>query len=254
MLLGQLYYYDKELDRLQPGRENLGQVELLGVPSTAQPPLTTDQVVDLFIQSIWQIFREENYRFDRAFWEYLKSVQAGSELPPARSEFQETVLEWVGTDYAYANFEEVLRAGELTVDEEDFALYYALRALHKLVGFEHLVSEKTELSEETQPEIAEATPILVVTEPRFFPLYKNLGIEYMHLIWPLETLLKRVHEEVRDRRYQMVLVDTQDEEVLAALSKKLKGEALVSGFSMEPEVEGGFFQKIVRDTLGVRLT
>ena len=148
----------------------------------------------------------------------------------------------------------MLRAGELVVEEEDFALYYALRALHKLVGFENLVSGKTELTEEAQPEIMEATPILVVTEPRFFPLYKNLGIEYMHLIWPLDTLAKRVSEEVRDRRYQMVLVDTQDEEVLAVLSKKLRGEALVSGFSMEPAETEGFFEKIVKDTLGVRLT
>ena len=254
MLLGQLYYYDKELDRLQSGQDNLAQVELLGVPFQARSSLPKDQVIDLFIQGIWQIFEEQRYRFNTKFWAYLKSVRGTEELPAQRSEFQVTVVEWVESDYAYEQFQEVLRVGSLTVDEEDFALYYALRALHKLVGFENLVSGGVELSEEAQPEILEATPILVVTEPRFFPLYKNLGIEYVSLVWPVEQLVKRIHEEVTHRRYEMVLVDTQDEEVLAQLRKKFKGEVLVSGFSMQPSEGEDFFAKIVKDTLGVRLT
>ena len=254
MLLGQLYHYEKQLDQLQPNRENLSQIELLGIAREQQSSLTTDQIIDLFIQEVEHIFETEKYTFNLAFWRYLKSVRNDFALPLAKSEFQAQLLVWVESGYLYSEFEESLKLGSLTVDEADFALYYTLKALNKMLGFEYLRIEVKPTEQDDRPvEIPQSTPILVVTKQRFFPLYKNLGIEYSSLDWPEEALVEHVLEEVRDRRYEVVLLDGASEAVITLLQKKLKGQALVSRFSLEAKEESGYFDKIVKDTLGVRL-
>ena len=255
MLLGQLYHYEKELDKLQANRENLAQVELLGIVQEQQAALTTDQIVDLFIQEIEHIFAAQKQRFNLRFWRYLKSVKANTVLPEATTEFQRQLLVWIESGYDYTQFQESLQLGSLSVDEGDFSLYYALKALDKMLDFTHLHIEPA-LEEEPTPlvEIQESTPILVVTKQRFFPLYKNLGIEYTTLDWPEEALIPHILEEVRDRHYEVVLLDGASTEIVSLLQKKLKGQALVSRFSLEGDISGGYFDQIVKDTLGVRLT
>lgn len=253
MILGQLYYYEKQIESLNPDFSNLKQVDILGVSPSQMETLSKEEITDIFIKEMYGIFDREGHVFNQKFWNYLKSVYKDAQLPTPNNTFQETVVSWLDHDNDYSYFQEILQEGVLTTNERDFSLYYALKVLNKLLQFENLSSYSTSEILSGKGEIKDQPPILCITNSKFFPLYKNYDIIYKEFVDDYDVLVVLIKEVLEQHQLELILIDTQNEELVAQLKKKFKLDSVVSSFSMTDVGSSGFFDILVKDTLGVRL-
>lgn len=258
MLLGQLYFYDKELGKLQDNLQNFSNIEVLGIDTKsfkrADIDLLRSDIINDFIPAIESIFKQENYKFNTIFWAYLKSVYRGSEKPVAATDFQISVIDWVDNDYSSESFQSILDSGLLLTDEADFALYYALKFLHKIIDFDNFAQIVEQyFDREKGANLSSEPQILVVTTPAYYPLYKNINVEFLFSDTDKQILLEQVKEVIKKKPISLMLLDSEDLDLLEYMQRKLKQELVVSTFSMKGGGDIGFFDKIVKDTLGVRL-
>lgn len=258
MLLGQLYYYDKELERLQDGLENIQNVEILGIDSGAYKFTYFDeirvQVISDFIDGMEKVFENQKYRFNILFWKYLKSVLKGYQVPQAASDFQSVVVDWVESDYSSQAFREILESGDLLTKEDDFALYYALKFLHKVLNFDNFAQVIREYSGfESGVELASDPQILVITKPHYYSLFKNINVDFLSIYEDKRLLEEQIRERISKKPISLLLLDGASEELFDFVSRKFRQELVISDFSLEGQEGVGFFDKIVKETLGVRL-
>jgi hypothetical protein len=281
MLLGQLYYYLKTLDTIKTpiNSSNLNEIKLAGVTEGDLKSLNKlnsvnleRKIRDIFSQNYKQFLLKNKLSLAHNFWLSLTSPKKTSAKTfKANTAFQEVILEWQKNDFALNQLEEVLESGKLALEEEDVAIFYGLSVIHKFTSNKN--SEKTleglipenyvdEKAEENK-DLKEHPQILVLTQDYKFPLFTNLNSICLSISNNFEE--KQVLDEVQsvikqNLEISLVLIDLADcEKLVTYLQKHLPQGILVTSLNLEKvsqeqdAKQSTFFDKIVKQTLGIRL-
>jgi len=271
MLLGQLYYYNKVLNSLTfpLTKDQLLLLELAAVSKSELESLAhlslmdlTQKLKDKFSHNYAQLLQQESLTFAYQFWLSLTSSQnlKDANLPKPKTTFQQTLLTWQTSDFDLEALSELLKEGELTVNLEDFALFYGIKAL-AVLSHEILTTKKLhtnlQLPEIAAPELQLTTKsnILVLTSEIFFPLFVNLNCQCLLLSENLSELLQAITQVLsKNPEIKLILVDSDQEKIESYLHKNLPSDILVTTVKFSDFSHDAFFDRIVRKTLGVRLT
>lgn len=271
MLLGQLYYYNKLLNSLSfpLTKEQLLHLELAGTPKLELNSLyhlslndLIRKLKDLFSYRYGQLLQQESLAFATQFWNNLVSATIPTEktkLQP-KTAFQQTLLSWQEKQFTLELIPELLKEGELTIDLEDFALFYGIKVLAILnqdILNTQLGSTEWQLPETTTtPGSLSTKPnILVLTSEVYAPLFINLNCEYLPISEDLPELLKAVTQTITNNpEIKLILINSDNESIETYLHKYLTSDVLITTIEFTKFAQDAFFDRLVRKTLGVRLT
>jgi hypothetical protein len=268
MLLGQLYHYNKVLDdiKLPLSPESVFGVELAGLPRPNPEDfkgMTGEDIArslrDKFSRAFEKVLEGESLSFAYPYWKLLVSpVVETAENLESGSDFQSLLLSWQENQFALEQLPEVLASGRLALNEEDFAVYYGVRALSVLSDLQKQAAAGGELNApEVKPaaEVSERPEILVLTKEYLSPLFINLNCLYLPILEEAKDTLKAVQNVLSEEsEVKLVLIDAQDKKLLSYLQKNLPANLLITSVQFENFSGDAFFDQIVRQTLGVKLT
>lgn len=268
MLLGQLYYFNKVLDSVQwpLTPSSVSSLELCGLPRQTAEDYQGLSSADLarklrdrFAAAYDLVLEQEALTFASAFWGLLTSpVVDKSELPEPRTEFQSQLSTWQQNEFAISLLPGLLPAGYLSTQEEDFALYYGLRVLFILSEATNVTIHKRKVQTPELKQVAEVADkpeILVLTKDYLAPLFINLNCRYVPLCETIKETWQRIQVILeQETGIKLILIDSEDLALAQYLEKHLPGHVLVSLVSFQSYTQGAFFDQIVRQTLGVKLT
>lgn len=268
MLLGQLYYFNKVLDSIKfplvP--EIVPQIELSGLAKQSTENYKgmssfyiARKIRDLFSKSYALVLDQESLGFASAYWNLLVSPLAKeSQTPEPKTEFQSQLIAWQLAEFTISHLPSLLANGRLSVDNEDFAIFYGLRVLSVFSGIQDTFSQKKDISIpefKSVGEVVEKPEILVLTQDYLSPLFINLNCRYLALPDNAKIALQETQIILsQETTIKLVLVDSEDQILINYLQKHLPTNLLISSVQFRNYSQGAFFDQIVRRTLGVKLT
>lgn len=279
MLLGQLFHYLKNIDKISTpiNSAEMLSLELAGLKKEDYDNLknlsTKDlqrKIRDLFSQKYKVFLQQNKLSFAYNFWLNLTSPKKTrqADFKPS-SEFQEKLLDWQKNDFILKDLEKVLEVGKLALVEEDVAIFYGLTVIHKLSDENPKKTSSLGLipepdsSQDSKKDLKQHPQLLVLTQNYKFPLFTNLN--GVCLTVKDETEEKEVLDEIQavieqNQEISLILIDLLEaEKLIKYLQKNLPAGILVTSLGLEKtaQVDDGnsqtFFDKIVKQTLGVRL-
>jgi hypothetical protein len=278
MLLGQLFHYIKVIDKitLPINETNFSEIDLAGVGSLnfeeyknlSQAELQR-KLRDVFSSFYIKYLEENKLDFAANFWKGLTSPTKfkSKKLNPS-SDFQRQLLNWQSKDFVLSEFKNVVESGRIATDEQDVAIYYGLKVIQKLSENleDKIVEFDSDLETDSTEGLKKEPQILIITESHKAPLFININC----LFSPLQksTDLKETLDEIQSDIEQnpsisLVLIDLEDsQKIINYLQKHLPSNILVTSLGLT-EIENmknqtknnnqTFFDKVVKQTLGVRL-
>ncbi len=271
MLLGQLYYYNKVLNNLSLPltKDSLLSLEVAAVSKAEIESWARLSVADLsrklkdqFIHNYAKLLQQEGLTFAYQLWLRLTSAKdfENSDLPKPKTAFQEALVTWQAKGSSLDSVPGLLKEGELSVDLEDFALFYGIKVL-AILSHEILTTKKLH-TEWQLPEVA--TPqsplttepnVLILTSEKFFPLFVNLNCQCLPLTENLPGLVQEITQVLSKHPHiKLILIDSDQEKIEFYLHKNFPSDVLVTTIKFSDFSHDAFFDRIVRKTLGVRLT
>lgn len=269
MFLGQLYYYEKELDKvaISSPAASLLDIEIAGVDQAFISNIktlsdTSQMLIELkerFIRGYELVLKENSLEHSLDFWKYITSPVFKQEVARPTTEFQQVIADWLiqGASVGFLK-NEILVAGKLINDEQDFALFYGLHVLQKINGFlsgadEHIVQiESKKVIPELTQELAENPEIIVVASSAIEPLLININCLFVRNSDPVQVLKTNISKLLQDfESIKLILVDNQD--LLEALSNQKFEGILISQINFVDNQSDNFFDDLVKKTLGIRL-
>lgn len=282
MILGQLYYYHKVLDQFPfpVTLENLEKLEILGLEKLQKKDYQEFSQIELnrkirdeFSAFFPNILKENKLNFSSEFWRDLSSpiISTNSLDKPysksrPKSDFQRNLLDWNNSGCNLDDLKTIIKEGEFLGAEEDLAILYGIKVLFLLSkSSENISGLELNLtnSKEQSQELSTESEILVITKNFFSPLFININCEFLLAKEDEDnrSLGKRIQEVLtKQSQIKLVLLAIEDldvEEKVNWLQKYLPKEILVTSvdlFKQEQSENQTFFDKIVKKTLGVRLT
>jgi|GEM_PF-1701361 len=273
MILGQLYYYDKKLDKLPSPitLDNLSKVELFGLDTLKASDfesLSADELVfkikSLFTFNFGKALQEEYLGFASDFWQFLSSPlnEVDQRLKPSTS-FQREVLDWAKDGYSLAQIPELFLSGSLSSDQTDFALYYGLKTLHTLTkNYSSTSSSASQLALAPQPSskktstLSTSPEIIIVSKAYLSPLFLNVNFLHQELLGTLEDTAKQILNTLaKQTKIKFILIDSNSTQLEAILNKKIASDILVSSVNISQLSLGNesFFDRLAKTTLGLKL-
>jgi hypothetical protein len=274
MIIGQLYYYNKKLDEAiqKIDRGEFGGVELLGLENDDLNELEQDASVNEFLYSLREKFnknyrevlRNEEFVFASDFWDNLTTPvkEVSKDFVEPKSDFQNDLYTWFLEGALFEKIEELLNTGFLTDNSEDYALFYGLKVMYALnrsrdsreedsAGFDY---QADSLSTDN---LSENPEMVVVTKSFLAPLFANLNCK---TVSPKEQkeLIREIKLIENSNKYLklILLVDNTDDQLESAIRKNISPSILVASVDIDrgEKQDSGFFDDLVKKTLGVRLT
>jgi hypothetical protein len=271
MLLGQLYHYDALLDKFEfpLTTDNAQELELLGLEksSTQKPRQISNQelrleIRDLFSRNYGRILLSNNLITSHNLWSQITSPYKVSkgDHPSDQTEFQTKLQTWIKEGVKWSEIDDLLVYGKLTTEESDVALYYGLKTLfllsHEKPRQRPKVIQIPDLMEAS--DLSDNPQILICSHPEFFPLFKNLNCQTSNYLSDAEQMVYAIQEDLKSNpNISLVLIiSPESENSIEYITKKLQSQVLVSTLDLQVEDLGKdtFFDKIVKKTLGVRLS
>ncbi len=277
MLLGQLFFYLKELDKIKKPitLESITAINLASISEFKKEDfkgLSETQIKrkirDTFSDFYGNFLKTNKLKWSYTYWQKLTSpkTQKTSNGLVASSEFQTKLLSWEASEFNYQELSDILNLGKLATSQEDVAIYYGLKVMYIFSNLETkdtfgdfgIVAEE----QNTNQTLEENPEILVFTEPSHFPLFVNLNCEVEEIpgdVDPKEILDIIQSFIEKSPSIELVLVDKENTgKLIPYLKRHLPANILVTELSFSSLASGGgedktFFDKIVKKTLGVRL-
>lgn len=272
MLMGELFYYDKFLDRIEfpLSVENLDQVKIFLVdPLDPQEFLESQSseiaitVRDRFSERFLEVLTSLQLTFAQKFWNLLTSPQVSQDFDlNSGSEFQSELIKWMQDGFNLENLPEILSQGRLTSSEQDFALYYGLRVLYVLTEQPKKIDlEIFDFKESSAQALSNPTPdseVLVICKQYLAPLFVNLNIQFSPITDDPAHALENVKRILKEfPKIKLIIIEETDnwEVVKKYLQKNLGNSVLVTSLVLEQNQHqtGGYFDALVKKTLGIRL-
>jgi hypothetical protein len=280
MLLGQLFYLEKQIRDLpdRPRVEDLLNLDILGLENLQRGELT-----DLTVENLAQVLKDKfGQRFGSVladnglveasqFWISLTSplnltsqtdqtkIEHGIQAWSNSTEFKQSLSEWATAGFPLNQIPDLISLGAMTTTDEEFALYYGLLVMQKLTLIDrdlaitqvdwtlHLVDKIDQPIDQPQ--------ILVVGFGDLKPLFKNLNILVLEPKINWKESVDEIGEIVtQNPQIELVLVDESMVDIYNHLLRSIGEKLLVANLNFDQTTGDSFFQKIVKQTLGVRLT
>jgi len=268
MLLGQLYYFDKKLESVSQSLQaaEYDSIELMGVSSVdtevfnGQDLATISRTFrDIFSGSYLQVLQENKLTFAAKFWGYLTSpITPTSTVLAPKSEFQGELLQWLQEGASLQNVSHLIKSGQLTSDEEDFALYYGLHALSVLSVSKQSAQHNINVDDAQETvELNQKSQILIVTDRAMAPLFTNINCIFTEITDSAEQNVKNTQQILlKNPEVSLILVVSDNSsvaETVELLQKKVDPNIFVTTLSFSTDSASGYFDDLVRKTLGVKL-
>ena len=270
MILGQLFYFNKLLDELTLPLEvdKIGQVELMGVPKLDKRDFENlkyeemfRSIRDIFSEQYQIVLKENNLKFASGIWELLQSptVNFVEKINP-QTEFQNNIYNWMKDGFAIESIPDLIFMSKLATDETDLALRYGLKVMYTFSANTALddtldIFDLIKFEKNDSQSSVHKSQILVVVSDYLSPLFKNIGCLTIPVnesdsksATLIDNFLKK-HESVK-----LVLVSDEYTSLVPFLQKKNIPDVLITTINIDGQSSGGFFDRITKKTLGVRLT
>lgn len=272
MLLGQLYYYEKELTKLGSNLvvQDFLNIEIAGVNKSHLAEIEGYDSIDefgiklkeLFIQNYLKLLQENQLFQALNFWKLLTSAVKEDNVTVApKSEFQAQLLDWVYTDGEIKNIQsKVLNLGRYSDNQEDFALYYGLNVLYQIYQSQNdssysnqsldleIVDNSSNLEYNQNPEM------ILITSNAIKPLISNLNCIFVPNDEPKEIVSNLVTTSLNQYSdIKLIIIDSQEPELIQAVKKANITNALLVELNFSSNQEDNFFDVLVKQTLGINL-
>jgi hypothetical protein len=276
MILGQLFFYSKELNRLLESKDLqlLKDVQILGIdPNYFNDinKLSKNDALKLlaeFIYSYSTVLQKESLEASIDFWNVLVNpLKIDVETTEQASEYIKELYDWVAKGSKINEISALLSSGVLTNTEEDYALYYGLNVIYVINSL--ILSNSNESVSglmATAPDLTNTHSFsnnpqsLVITSLYKTPLFKNINaicldsqkLSHNQIIQELKLLIKDNND------ISIIFIDTDYVTESHSLEKFIKKQPelkniYVSNIKLSEISEDNFFDEIVMSTLGVKL-
>lgn len=268
MLRGQLLHYIKLIDAfaLSPSLDELSHLDILGVDISTIPDIydmdlkaAARTIKDYFSMHYETILADNRLDFACEFWLSLTSPVKTELKHKPNSLYQQKLQAWMNEEFAPEHFAEMIREGSYQSETEDIALYYGLKTMYV---FDNLLRSEVEDVQTPRAKEHHAVPehfseepqIIVVSEEYFAPLFVNLLAHHIHKTASKEHMLEHVREALRTYGdIRMILVQDDTDGIVPYLQKHLGHSVLITSIPMDSSETEGYFDMIVKKTLGVKL-
>lgn len=267
MNIGQLYYFAKKVEELKNLSlvDKLESIEIYGLnlqeinfPKSISNSELKNLIKDYFIPAYSQSLEENKLAFASKFWQKLTSPKKFSGSNPSpKTDYQIDLLNWLNSDQDFPKFLEIIQNGWLTTDLEDYTCFYGLLVIDFLTH--KLNEESQEINQFSKPlldvnNLSSQSEILIFTEKKLSPIFQNFNCQTVLFGDDAEENLSSAQSILqKNPEIKLVLLTNNSPETLALLEKRLPEDVLVAEISFNQE-DSGYFDNIVKKTLGVRLT
>jgi hypothetical protein len=273
MFLGQLYYFEKELDKIliSSSYTAMLDIELAGVDPSFVAELrklnSSSQILlelkERFITGYESVLLNNGLKKSLDFWKWITSPVNKINGAIPESEFQANIVNWLRSGASQRQLKhEILIEGRLCNQEQDFALFYGLHALYKintfLAGANDEITDITSLTSQKQIELEqdllETPQILVIASKNVEPLVANINCVFIKNSDEVDTVKANLSKAISDNpNLNLILVDSPHPELFNCIQKLKLENILASEVSFDETTENSFFDNIVKQTLGIRL-
>jgi hypothetical protein len=264
MLLGQLYYYEKKIESVKFLVENneVEKVEIIGVETSLLKSLKDlpskevyPKLLVAFSQKYSEILEQESLFSALNTWKLVTSPYK-STYQSSKNSIYEKVSLWLDGSSEYETITQLLDDIGFTQEDEEFAVVYGLIVLQTLLGSDSLgVRQKATDFEYKQINPDQEPKIIVVCPLSLSPLMTNLNCIFIDTQLDQSQIISKISEYVSESPLiSLVLVEEDKwEELSVLLSRRLERPPLVAPLNLGLEDNSGYFDNLVKKTLGVRL-
>lgn len=267
MSLGQLYYFEKEVSSLSKpitpdsiiGLSLPGNIMTHQIQESQNKYEAVIHIKDEFISVYKQYLSDNNYKNELCVWNYATSASTNPFQSNAHiSSYAQEIIRCVDEGFDYISWNNLLKQGSLLTDSGDFSLYYGLHVLYALYQASHNIERRETLSDypSSYPEALEnstSNSALVVCQNRFKPLFASVGCIVYDQELSETNLIKNVIDCIESNgSIQIILIQNTS---LFHLVKKHTSiyKIPVVPIHLDQNNQDGFFDLIVKQTLGVKL-
>ncbi len=272
MIIGQLYYYESKLDEIHRriSEGDYENIEVLGITRDdieKNKSLTPNELLynlrQTFSKRYNELLQEENMKFAAGFWNELISPVVDPIFEPTikpSTPYQNSLLEWLNRGNSINEVSEIVFPGLFSNDEEDYALFYGIKTLHTLnllqdEGKTNRSEKDLEGGSEGEENLSKEPEILVITKGFLAPLFVNINCDYILDKEGSELLEEAEKYAKKNTHLKMVLAINKDRAFENSLKKRLDSNILIATLEIDDISESkGFFDQIVRSTLGINIS
>lgn len=276
MLLGQLFFYSKELDKLLESGDIqlLKNTQILGIDSDylKKPDLLAKNdvlkiLVD-FIETYQVILKKESLQPSYNFWSTLVDpLKKDADLSKIKSDYLKQLYNWIETGSKLKELPELLSNGVLTTTEGEYSLYYGLNVVYTLNSLissnsiDSIADLVNSFANDVQTHSFSETPqVIVISSLNNNPLFKNINFFCLNT---QDANHQSIAQQIKNITFQtpsisIILIDesyisnSKDLEKQIKKVPELKNIFLIS-LKLSSFSNDNFFDEIVTSTLGVRL-
>ena len=270
MLLGQLLFFEKELGKLpfNVSLKNILEIEIASLnreflnslQNEVDQSSALNKLKNHFIVSYKELLVQNSLKMAVVMWDAITDHRISLEKPNYKHTlFQGQVYDWIEAGSSIHDLHtDILKSGKLSSDEQDFALYYGIHFLDTLLRVQESITDVADLDIVTpvksvfNDEFIENIELLVVGPNEFQPLFTNINIGFIDSAEP------KVNQKIDEFRslnptLKLILIDESLDIPLIHDKKELDSELLVSTIDFNSQASSGFFDNLVKKTLGIKL-
>lgn len=270
MLLGQLYYFDKVLEGIEKPLtlQAIDKIDIAGIgviESGRYTTFTTDDwcsdLRDKFILGFQNVLADNQFVFGSLLWSAISSSKISTEeLPEPVTDFESEITAWLSNGCPQSELGGILKSGKLATIETDFALYYGLHVLdilsnQSLETVYNLDLNVPAVKIDTDQVLNSEADICVFASNYLRPLFVNLNCYFHPKLESNADILEKIQKVLKTNpNVKMILIENLDTAFQRLLSKKLPHGLIISSIDLDKKDTESYFDRIVKKTLGVRLT
>jgi hypothetical protein len=264
MLLGQLYYFEKKLDAVPAliASGGVAQIELAGLEfddikilEKYEPKDIHTKLLVLFTQKYTQLLSENGLTDALETWKLITNPFKEESHSHNRFPLYERVDQWLNSDSE--EISDVISDTGIANEENSFAILYGLQVLNILSNKQPKNKQNAQTLNENHKHISpDLVPkIIVVCNPVLSPLFTNLNCVFIDSGLKNQDILGSIQDMVdQEPTISLILIDSPHREELSKLIvKKIGNTVLVAPLDLNISESEGYFDNLVKKTLGVRL-
>jgi hypothetical protein len=263
MLLGQLYYFEKKLEsvRFMVESNSLEGIEIIGVEKhflkslkgLTHKEIYTKILVN-FSQAYTKILKAEEMQIALEIWKLITSPYK-SPYKSNKSRIFYTVNHWLDGN-ENMTISELLNEIGITHEDDEFAIVYGLSVIKVLLGGNKTKSklqmENTQ-GKNINPDIE--PKIIIVCDLAVSPFLTNLNCVFIDITLNQQGIVSSIMESIsRYENISLILIEESRWEVISYQIKKYTDhQILIAPLNLRDDQNIGYFDNLVKKTLGVRL-
>jgi hypothetical protein len=263
MLLGQLYYFEKKLEsvKFQVENENIEKVEIIGIEVNTlkslkglPPSEIYSKLLVAFTQKYSEILLEEEMVMALETWNLIvnpyKSTHESFKFPIFNK-----VNSWIDGNPG-VTIDQLLVDIGISQEDEEFSIIYGLKVLKVLLGNDDIRSNsgyEGNNSKQINPDIE--SKIVVVCRLAVSPLVTNLNCFFVDSQLSDLQIIEEINSTLNKYpNISLILIEEDKFEYLrVVIKKRLENQLLIAPLDLQIEENSGYFDNLVKKTLGVRL-